>query len=119
MIEFFETTRRGTIGVRVSGTVSVSDYRAVMPEMNDLLAEAEGGLNIVVEISADADVDPVVLWDDMQFGQDHAGEVGRMAVVGTPQWAGYVEILGDNDIEARLFPPEQAAAAHAWAGKGG
>lgn len=114
MIELDET-EDGLVFVRISGAIDQAQYRATLPRMQNMMLGATAPLRVLCEIAEDAEIEPTVLWDDMQFGQANADRIGRMAIVGRPKWAGYVELLQDTDVDARLFAAGEIDAARGWA----
>lgn len=114
MIELNDT-EDGLVRVSIAGRIEQSEYRSMRPRVEGLIAAATSPLNVVVEIAADAEVEPTVLWDDMQFGEANAHHMGRFAVVAPERWAAYVEMVADTGVNAKLFAPGDTAAAVAWA----
>lgn len=117
MIELIDKGLRNTFGVRLAGTVDQAEYQATLPRVTRLM-EKGTRLNFVCEIDTEAEIEPSVVWDDMKFGLAHASRIGRVAVVGGDKWQPLVEIMEDERFTARLFPPEETAAAWAWAAGG-
>ncbi len=117
MIELKEN-EDGLIVVRLAGAIDQSEYQAVMPRAQGIIASAVEPLCVLLEIAEDAAIEPTVMWDDMRFGETNAHLIKRIAIVGPPQWEGYAELVRDTDIDARLFPPREAAAARSWAVSG-
>ncbi len=114
MIELSEI-EEGLVFVRISGAIDQTQYQAMLPRMQNMVLGATAPLRVLCEIAEDAEVEPTVLWDDMQFGQANADQIGRMAIVGPPKWEGYVELLQDTDVDARLFAIGEIDAARGWA----
>ena len=113
MIELNET-QDGLVRVRVAGQIDQSEYQANRPRIEGIIAAATAPLRLVIEIAADAEVEPTVLWDDMQFGEANAHHFGRVAVVAPARWQAYVELVAENGVTAKLFAPGDAATAEAW-----
>ena len=105
----------GFVFVRISGAIDQAQYQATLPQMQSMIDDAKAPLRVLCDIAEGAEVEPTVLWDDMRFGQANAGQVGRMAIVGPPKWEGYVELLQDTGVDARLFALGEIDAARDWA----
>ena len=113
MIEVKQTPD-GLVWVRVAGQIDQSEYQANRPQVEAMMAAATEPMRVVIDIDAAAEVEPSVLWDDMQFGEANAHLIHRFAVVASEQWAAYVELVTETGITAKLFPPGDTAAAEAW-----
>ncbi len=114
MIDFTQDDD-GLLVVRIEGVVDQSQYQAMMPRIEAVIANAPGKLSAILDIAQDADIEPSVLWDDMKFGEANAQHVSRLAVVGPPKWSDYVELLRDARMESALFPVGDLQAAREWA----
>ncbi len=113
MIEILEASTENAFGVRLSGAIDQTQYQAMRPEFERRLAKGDV-LNGVLQIEADADVEPTVLWDDLQFALGHSDQIGRVAIVANKAWAPFVEIMQEHGLAARQFAPAEAAA-WSWA----
>lgn len=114
------TSQAGVGAFEIDGPVMQQDVRAVIVELEALLA-APGKLRMLGRISHFAGFDPAVVLDGglLQMKADMLRRLERYAIVGAPAWmarvAGMVGKLVPQ-LEIRLFPLADEAAAWEWIG---
>ena len=102
------------VGIRVSGGIEEADFVALRDEMASIL-DKTAPLNVVFQCDPDVEIRPGVLWDDLNFMQSRAGQLGRLAMIASDDWKPMVEIAQDSGFESQFFPYSDEAAAWQWA----
>ncbi len=114
------TTQPGVGAFEVDGPVMQQDVRAVVAELEALLA-APGRLRMLGRITHFAGFDPAVVLDGglLQMKAETLRKLERYAIVGAPAWMARVAGLVGKlmpQIEIRIFPLADEAAAWEWIG---
>lgn len=117
MYEIIHRDMPKTIGIRIAGDVQEADFVALRAEMAAIL-DATSPLNVVFQCDEGVAIQPAVLWDDMNFVESRAGQLGRMAMIAGAEWAPIEEIISEKGFVARHFPHAEADAAWRWANEG-
>jgi stage II sporulation SpoAA-like protein len=123
VVELLPDLPAGTIGFRVSGTVTRDEYHQML---DPVLAALERGETINLLTVADDDfhgLDLEALWEDMKaapsVGLKHRKSSRRLAVVTNKDWMRRA-IGGFGWLypgETRVFDLDQLDAAKAWLGE--
>jgi hypothetical protein len=117
MIEQIEGLPAGTVGFRVHGHVTATDYeRVIVPDV-----EAAFALNRKVRLmyitAADfTGFDPGAMWDDAKLGMRHFSGWDRVALVTDVPWLRATAAAMGFAVPAefRLFRLDEEARATAW-----
>ena len=106
-----------TIGIRVGGGIQEADFVRLRDQMAGILDE-HAPLNTVFICDESVEIQPAVLWDDMNFIQGRSGQLGRMALVAGEDWRPIVEIVTEAGFTSRYFTHAELDAAWEWARNG-
>ena len=117
MYEIIDRHMPQTIGIRISGDIQEEHFVELRQKMAGILDES-APLNVVFICAEGVEMQPAVLWDDMNFIQGRAGQFGRMALIGGEEWKPMVEIVRDAGFDSRFFTHGEADAAWDWANNG-
>ncbi len=85
MLEMHEHDGQDVIELIVDGAVSREEYEAVRDRAEAFISR-RGRVRLLEVIVDLGPVDPVVLWEDTQFGFRHMGDFSRIAVVTERGW---------------------------------
>lgn len=118
MIEFLPEGAGDTVAVRASGVLTDADYKQVLIPALDAKFAQHGKLNALVILDSPLEFEPAAIWDDARYGLKHRADIGRMAVVGGPDWISWAMKLWALVApgEFRAFPADQADEARRWIG---
>ena len=87
---------------------------ALLPLLRETV-EQHGTAHLLVEVNDLKGVTPRALWKNLKLDAQHAGDIGRFAVVGDAFWLKPLVALANARVgEARLFPAARRADAHTW-----
>ena len=117
MYEIIDRHMPHTIGIRISGDIQDEHFVKLREEMAGILDES-APVNVVFICAEGVAMKPAVLWDDMNFIQGRAEQLGRMALVGGEEWLPMVEIVRDAGFDSRFFTYAELDAAWDWANNG-
>jgi len=125
MVETLTDLPAGTLGFRVSGTLTSGEYRQMMEPIYAALDRGEK-LNIYFELAGDFHgLDLGALWQDVKaagsVGLKHRSSWQRMALVTDKDWvrhgASAFGWLAPGEL--KLFELSEAAQARTWVGGAG
>jgi SpoIIAA-like len=117
MIEFLPRSHDNVLAIKVGGTLTAKDYET---ELIPRLDEAMSKHDVVHLMFA---MDPSfsgwtlnAAWEDARLGLTRRSHLGRIAVVGGPQWVSWCMAAGAFMMkgEMRSFPYEELEAAWDW-----
>lgn len=117
MIEFLPRSHDHVVAIKVGGKLTARDYEQnLIPRLDALLAKHDV-VNLLIEMddtfhgwTLDA------AWDDAKFGLENRARLGRVAVVGAPEWVRWCMAAGAFMMkgEMRAFPRDRLDDAWAW-----
>ena len=117
MIQLFDHLPTNVFGYAVQGTLHASDYDILRPALSEYALQKRGRLNLLIDVSAATGLGTKAFWEEAKMQWTYAGEVGRVAVIGTPEWtkpflriAGMIGLSG----EVHAFAKEEGEVAKAW-----
>ena len=114
MYEIVDRHMPHAIGIHISGDIQDEHFVKLREELAEIL-DKSAPLNTVFICGEGVSMTPAVLWDDMNFIQGRAGQLGRMALVGGEEWLPMVDIVRDAGFNSRFFTHEDSDAAWGWA----
>ncbi|MFW5881696.1 MAG: STAS/SEC14 domain-containing protein [Roseicyclus sp.] len=107
---------RDVIVLRASGTLTAQDYEDAVPELEHALGLSRGPLRVLVRLEDFRGWEIGALWRELDFGLEHGGALGRVAVVGETgleKWA--TELAAPfTSARMRFFPRARLDEAEAW-----
>jgi hypothetical protein len=98
----------GVLTMKVSGTLTEAELRAVQQATGELIRE-QGTLRILVLAENFAGWEQGRKWNDFEFQSKYDRNIARMAIVGDRKWEELALIFAAKDL--RRFPIEYFAAA--------
>lgn len=114
MYEIIHRDMPKTIGIRIGDDIQEADFVALRAEMAAILDD-HAPLNVVFQCDEGVAIQPAVLWDDMNFVDSRAGQLGRMAMIASEDWGPMQEIMSEKGFVTRHFSHAEAEAAWRWA----
>lgn len=110
-----EHDREHYLVCRISGTFTKDDYDAAVPQIKNEMALREGRLRLMIVLENFHGWDIGALWEELKFGADHGGELGRVAVLGDASEDWGVSLAKPFlRSEIRYFAMDERPAARAW-----
>ena len=120
MIQIEHERDRNLLTLRVSGMLTVHDYKVAVPEIENAIDLSESPLSILIRLEDFRGWTIGGLWKELSFDISHRGAFGRIAVVGEPGLQEWVTKLSAPffDAKVRFFPFSQKDAARRWLSDG-
>ena len=114
MIKITQKYDRG-LELKLSGAITASDYKQVIPEL-DRLIEEHGGFNLLVDLTDASGITISAIWEDLKFDVKHFRTTRRCALIANDKMD-WIATLSEPfvSIEAKSFSPEEIAQARSWA----
>jgi hypothetical protein len=114
------TSEPGVGAFEIDGPVTQQDVRAVVAALEALM-RAPGKMRMLGRITHFAGFDPAVVLDGglLQMKAEALRKLERYAIVGAPAWMARVAEMAGKlmpQIEIRIFPQAEEAAAWEWIG---
>jgi hypothetical protein len=95
VIDVLPETEERVLAVRVSGKLTAEDYDRIGPELS-LRAERFDSFDIVAELTDLESVEPAAIVEDLRFFREHAGDIGRVAVITSDSlWQQCLAVIGE------------------------
>jgi len=115
-----EHDRDNYLVCRVSGRLTEADYEAAVPEIENELLLRDDSLRLMIVLEDFRGWDIAALWEDLKFDVRHAGDFGRIAVLGDSKLEKWGTTLSKPFLgsEMRYFDLKARAAARAWLSEG-
>lgn len=104
--------------LRVSGKLTDHDYREILPVLGHILTTRDKPKFLIIldhfegwELSA--------LWTDLRYDLEHAGEFGRMAVIGETSAAKWLTQFSNIFFPSEIlyFGKDEEDLARSWLGE--
>ena len=117
MIQPIDHLPTNVFGYAVQGLLHASDYDILRPALAEYALQKRGKLHLLVDVSAATGLGTKSFWEEAKLQWNYAGEIGRVAVVGPPEWTKpFIKIAGMIRIggEIETFSKEQTELAQAW-----
>lgn len=104
-----------TVEVRVSGKLTVDEYKRFAPEF-DRCVEKKGKIRLLFEMSQLDGWEAGAAWEDFKLGVKHFAHIERLAMVGKKKWQQLMSQLCRpfTAAEVRYFDYTDIAAARKW-----
>jgi hypothetical protein len=117
MIEILNNFPDNVIALSCKGQVTQKDYDGILvPAILEALKRHDK-IRLLYKTSTDfTGYDPSALWEDLKIGVEHPTRWERVAVVTDVGWIVQMMRLFSflMPCPVKLFPPSEAAQAHAW-----
>lgn len=97
----------------VFGEFTLADFK----EFEELVVHEinfSGRVNLLVDLRDMADFTLDVVWEEIRFSQQHAGDFNRIAVITESQWVAWSAWLEQLFVNADVTVFEDEAEARAW-----
>src|SRR5262245_32709232 len=116
MVELIEGLGPGTVGLKISGTVTADEYRDVVtPAIERAFGEAEKVRALIV-LEQGFQYESGAVWEDLKVGARHPIHWERIALVGDQRWGHaampVVSVLLPG--KGRAFAHDELDAAREW-----
>jgi hypothetical protein len=117
MIEILKNFPDNVIALSCKGQVTKEDYDGILVPAILKALKRHDKIRLLYKTSADfTGYDPGALWEDLKIGVEHPTRWERVAVVTDVGWIVQMMRLFSflMPCPVKLFPPSEAAKAHAW-----
>ncbi|HYI23949.1 MAG TPA: STAS/SEC14 domain-containing protein [Thermomicrobiales bacterium] len=121
MIEIISDVPEGTVGIRLSGEIDASAYKATIePAVKAALANRDKINALVVVSDEGVNLTPGAMWEDAKVGLSHPRAWHRAALVAPEAWwSRLVPVMSAlMPGELRTFAPDHLAEARTWLASG-
>jgi hypothetical protein len=114
-ISLAENAASKVLNVKLSGKLSVDDYKAFVPAVESLIAQA-GKLRVLVHMHDFHGWTMGALWEDTKFELKHFRDIERLALVGDKKWEEGMATFCKPFTSATIkyFDESKLADAEAW-----
>ncbi|NJN11196.1 MAG: STAS/SEC14 domain-containing protein [Richelia sp. RM2_1_2] len=114
-IEYRNNSDNNIVEITIEGLITAADFDRVISQMKADFKKHEK-LCILEEIRSFEGIDPMALWQDIQFGLPHINDIARVAVVTDMKWIQTFSSAIDNilDAEVKAFDLSQIESARKW-----
>jgi len=104
-----------TLGIKVTGTVTKSDYDQLQPVVKKLV-QAQGDIRLLLDLTGFQGENLDALKKDLTLGQDLSGKVEKIAIVGDAKWEKWTTKLMDSFFakDAEFFKSADMDYAWTW-----
>jgi hypothetical protein len=115
MIEKMAESSGNVLGYKVTGTITVEDFKKIEPEVNALVQKT-GNIRILFDLTGFKWEKLDALVTDLKFGHKFHEKIQRMAIVGDKTWEKWITHLARPFYaqEAKYFPSADMAKAWSW-----
>jgi hypothetical protein len=103
--------------VKVSGRLTVAEWRAVQEAAAGWIGESDDSISMLVIVENFSGWDRSEQWNDMSFQSRFDRQIDRLAIIGEKKWEDLVLMFvgkGLRRIEIEYFPPAEIERAKAW-----
>ena len=103
------------VEVRVSGKLTVDEYKSFVPEFDRCVA-SKGKIRLLFDMSQLHGWEAGAAWEDLKLGFKHFAHIERLAMVGEKKWQQMMSWLCRpfTTAEVRYFDYAEIAAAREW-----
>ena len=102
--------------VGVFGEFELADYRRFEEEVGAQL-KAQGRLNLLIDLTGMLEYTLDVALEDIRFAREHAGDVGRIAIISNQDLVAWLALLTSLFIEADVKVFDSEEQARKWLGE--
>ena len=116
MIKIEHLSDRSMIIIRASGTLTINDYEAAIPELQNSIELSDGPLRVLLRLEDFSGWEIGALWREIEFDLKYGKDFGRIAVVGEnllEEW-GTTLSAPFTKADMQFFPADQEAKAYEW-----
>ncbi|MGA2730970.1 MAG: STAS/SEC14 domain-containing protein [Terracidiphilus sp.] len=117
MIEILKNFPHNVVAISCGGQVTKEDYEGILVPAILKALKGYDKIRLLYETSANfTGYDPGAIWEDMKIGLGHPTRWERAAVVTDVDWIVQTVRIFSFLIPCptKVFPPSEAAQAHAW-----
>jgi SpoIIAA-like len=102
--------------VGVFGEFELADYRRFEEEVGAQL-KAQGRLSLLIDLTGMLEYTLDVALEDIRFAREHAGDVGRIAIISNQDLVAWLALLTSLFIEADVKVFDSEEQARKWLGE--
>ena len=102
--------------VGVFGEFTMADYRQFEDEVGAQL-KAQGRLNLMIDLTGMLEYTLDVAIEDVRFAREHAGDVGRIAIISDQDLVAWLALLTNLFIKAEVKVFDAEEQARGWLGE--
>ncbi|MBE9045569.1 STAS/SEC14 domain-containing protein [Pleurocapsales cyanobacterium LEGE 10410] len=115
MIDYKNCLNSNIVEITVEGKITKADIEQTITQLK-LDLKHHGKLRILEEIRSFDGIDPIALWQDVNFGLAHANDFTHAAVVADAKWIQTLSQAIDSVLPAqvKVFEQSQIELAREW-----
>ena len=115
MIDYKNHLNNNIVEIIVEGKITKADIEETITQLK-LDLKHYGKLRILEEICSFEGIDPIALWQDVNFGLVHVNDFTHAAVVADAKWMRTLFLAIDSVLSAKVkvFEPLQIESAREW-----
>jgi hypothetical protein len=117
MVTFLDRISGNVVGVKVTGTMTHTDYERLIAKFEEMIRE-QGRVSVFVELEECQGWEVGAAWDDVKFGVKHHSDFARCAVVGVKKWHKWMTKLSGLLLNAKYFEAPHFKDAWEWVREG-
>lgn len=120
MIEVVHKPEQDLVTIDASGKLTAADYDLAIPEIEEAIRQADGPLNLVIDVIGLKGIELAALWKDLKFDVRHFSDFRRIAIVGGNRAQEFGAKASDafTRAEVRYFGEDSSDHARRWAASG-
>lgn len=113
--------RENVYRLELRGTLLKSEMDECQRQIAEEMARL-GAVKLLVVLDDFEGWEPQAAWNDLSFYVSHGDAIGRIAIVGDPQWRDLTMMFASADLRrapVEFFPEQDRAEARAWLSRDG
>lgn len=116
MLELMPESRDTFVAMRACGVLTRAERNALLATLEDIVEGSGGAISLVLDYTEVESLEPGVksegLWFDLRYGW----RIGRVALIGGPQWDDEINRIKDlyRFAVVRRFDPAERDAGLRW-----
>ena len=116
MIEIEHSRNNNVITLRASGTLTINDYEAAVPELQHAIELSDRPLRVLLRLEDFSGWEIGALWREIEFDLKYRKDFGRIAVLGDTTLEEWGTTLSApfTKAEMQFFPSDQESEAYEW-----
>jgi hypothetical protein len=116
MIKIEHLSDRSMIIIRASGTLTINDYEAAVPELQHAIELSDRPLRVLLRLEDFSGWEIGALWREIEFDLKYRKDFGRIAVLGDTTLEEWGTTLSApfTKAEMQFFPSDQESEAYEW-----
>lgn len=117
MLEILPQSHGKTLGVRLTGKVTDTDYEEIFLPLLEKLIKEHGKIRCLYFMDSEFEGWTIgAMWDDAKFGIKHKDDFEKFAIVGGPKWAEWGSRIFSHIVsgEIKTYSGDRLDEAWTW-----